>query len=811
MTPPAFYTIIGLGTAACRGDHMDEKSLEMLEFPQIRKMLADFTSFSASRELAMELRPLTDYDQISRLLRQSAEARRLLATEGSFSIGGVVDIRGAVKMAARGKVIEPPALLEIQLSLSATNQLRSNLSRLSKDFPLLWQIGVGISDLRSLERSISGCVAPTGELLDSASPGLGSIRQQLRQAREKVLERLTAIMDSPRGRKIVQEHIITEREGRYVIPVKMESRKEIKGIVHDVSNTGASVFIEPWATMELGNELRELVTEERREVERILRELSAQVGAYEAEICRSVALVAELDLVLAKAKYARKARATEPAISGSGQNATGGVEAGWAIRLLDARHPLLGEKAVPLSVEIGGNFSIVVITGPNTGGKTVALKTVGLLSVMTQAGIPIPASVESRLPVFDGIFADIGDEQSIEQTLSTFSWHIGNIIRIISQATPRSLVLLDELGTSTDPEEGSALARAILRYFLSRKTMVVATTHFDDLKVFAHATPGMQNASLDFDPVTLAPTYHLTAGVPGGSNALATASRLGLPAEIIADARGMVSTGAQHLETLLAGLMEEKQKTEAVRAELSKERDELQGRNAEMEDELQHLKVEERKAIEEVRDSIVREAAELHGEIRQAAAELRREKSKERIEKTRRALADAEARLNSGVWQVKAAEEEKTESSRVAAGDVVRLKEADLQATVLSVSEATMEVEVQAGNSRVRLALDSVEKVTPGGQAAPAPPAPKAQLAKRTVSFELDLRGKRADEVEWALDSYLNDAVVANLSEVRIIHGLATGTVRRIVRELLASHPLVKSFRSGGRGEGGDGVTMVRL
>jgi DNA mismatch repair protein MutS2 len=795
---------------------MDAKGLELLEFPQIREILAGFTSFSASRALAFNLQPLSDCEQVSLLLRQSAEARHLLSLEPGFSIGGVIDIREAVKMAARGKVLEPRSLLEIQQTLTAIRQLRGSLEKLPGEFPLLWSIAKGMVELRQLEKGISSCLSPSGELLDSASPGLAAVRQQLRQVREQLLDRLKATMKSPRGRKIVQQPIITEREGRYVIPIKIEFRREIKGIVHDVSNSEATVFIEPWTTVELGNTLRELAAEESREMERVLRKLSVEVGTYEAEISHSIALAADLDLALAKARYALKARATEPIVTTFSDNrkTPDGEQVGM-LRLVEARHPLLAEKAVPLSLEIGRDFSIVVITGPNTGGKTVALKTIGLLSLMAQAGIPIPASAESRIPVFDSVFADIGDEQSIEQTLSTFSWHMGNIVRITNSATERSLVLLDELGTNTDPAEGSALARAILLHFLSRGTMAVATTHYSDLKAFAHATRGLQNASLDFDPVTLTPTYHLTVGIPGGSNALATASRLGLSPEIITAARDMLSKGTQELETLLAGLIKEKQKLEALSEALKRERDESEQLNLKLENELQRLGAEERKVIQETRDRVVREAAELHKKIHQAASALRKERTKERTEQAKQALAAVREQLKSEVWQTKPGgktEGESADEGMVTAGDMVWLKEVNLRGTVIAVSEERGQVEVQAGQIKLTLSLDSVEKTTPPHpEAAPESPPVTRQLDKGPVSNELNLRGKRAHEIEWTLDSYLNDAFLSNLSEVRIVHGIGTGAVRKIVRDLLASHPLVKAFRPGGRGEGGDGATIVQL
>jgi len=564
----------------------------------------------------------------------------------------------------------------------------------------------------------------------------------------------------------------------------------------------------------LGNTLRELVIEERREIEKILENLSAAVGVHEAAISHSIALVAELDLALAKARYARRAGAVEPILTTfSKKEKTTSDEQDGVLRLVEARHPLLPKEAVPLSVEIGRDFSILVITGPNTGGKTVALKTAGLLSLMAQAGLPIPASAESRIPVFDSVFADIGDEQSIEQTLSTFSWHIGNIVRIINSATERSLVLLDELGTSTDPAEGSALARAILLSFLSQGIMTMATTHYSDLKIFAHITPGLQNASLDFDPVTLAPTYHLVMVIPGGSNALATAARLGLAPGIITNARSMLARGTQELEALLTSLREDKRTVDALRLDLTKERDGLQHKNTELENEVQRSRAEGQKIVQETRDRVLYEAAELLKEIRQAASELRKEKSKERIEKARRATAAAQEQLQSKVWQAKTDEKanrEIADNSRIAPGDIVWLREASLQATVVSISQEAQQIEVQAGQSRFRLSLDGVEKVTLPITAPEFTPVTRP-ISRRRVSHELDLRGKRAVEIEQALDSYLNDAFLASLSEARIIHGFATGTVRNIVRELLAAHPLVKSFRPGQLGEGGDGVTIVGL
>ena len=794
---------------------LGDRDLELLEFHKIKEIVAGFASFSASRQLALNLNPLLDGEDVRLLLRQSAEARRLLSRSPDIHIGEVLDIREVVKMAAQGKVLEPQALLEIQKTLGAAHQLRSNLMSLSDELPLLCSLARGIVELGQLQKDIGGCLSPTGDLLDTASPGLASVRHRVREVRQQLLTHLEATIRSPKGRKIIQEPIVTEREGRYVIPVKVESRREIKGIVHDVSNTGATLFIEPWTAIDMGNELRELVMEEKHEIERILGRLSSEAGIHESEISRNIELIAEIDLALAKARYAREIKATEPVIVAAGRSAeAGGDGPAGVLRLVEARHPLMANRAVPLSLEISRDFSILVITGPNTGGKTVALKTIGLLSLMAQAGLPIPALAESHIPLFDGVFADIGDEQSIEQTLSTFSWHVGNIVRIINSATGKSLVLLDELGTNTDPGEGSALARSILLHFLSQRTMTVATTHYTELKAMAHITDGLQNASLDIDPVTMTPTYHLTVGIPGGSNALATASRLGLPAEIVAGAKDMLPKDTQELEALLSHLMAEQKNVESLRRSMEKERDESKQRNVELENRLRQVEEERRKVVQETRDQVVREAAQLQRKVREAAAELRKEKSRQRIEQAKKALAEVQEQLNAEVWRARAGvetDEKEAEAGSIAAGDTVWLKEAGLQATVLSVSEERGLVEVYAGSAKITLSLDSVEKRIPTTNAVEPVALITRGSSKRTVPLELDLRGKRADEVELVLEGYLNEASLGNLSQVRIIHGIGTGTVRQIVRGILASHPLVMSFRVGGQGEGGDGSTVVSL
>ncbi len=788
---------------------MDNKSLELLEFPKVRDLIAGYTSFEASRELALAIQPMHDRDTLESLLQQSAEARQLY-TEDRFSIGQVLDIREASQSTALGKILDPLVLLDIQQTLSALHQVHRGLSRYTETYPRLWHIASKIVDTPEIEKEIGHCISPNGDVLDSASPRLGDIRRRLRKTRDQLVTRLEATLKSAKGSRIVQEPIITEREGRYVIPIKVEYRKDIRGIVHDMSNTGATLFIEPWTTLELGNEVRQLISEEKNEIERILHEISFKIASRAPDIANNIRLVAQLDLILAKAKFASSTGAVEPSIIDPTDSTS-------ILRLVEARHPLIGEKAVPLSVEIGREFSVLVITGPNMGGKTVALKTIGLLSVMALSGLPIPADKTSAVPLFDGVFADIGDEQSIEETMSTFSWHVGNIVRIMKNSSSRSLVLLDELGASTDPAEGSALARSILLHLLSQSTLAVATTHYDDLKAFAHVTPGLKNASLDLDPVTGMPTYHLTLGIPGGSNALTVAEHLGMPVEIIQTARRMLGEGTQVLDALLEDLARERSVLNRSRIDIENERKKIDRQKLDTDARLNAVIAEERKLKQITHDNVVREAAELQRDIRAVTVELRKSRSHDTVEKAKATLASIHQRLQGDIWQQPAAKipvetaETTVEDASIKPGDTVLLKEANLKATVISVSSNSSQAEVQAGRAKMTLSLNSLEKIIVTAGSPKPKYIPVTKQVSKPVSLQIDLRGKRASEIEPELDSYINNASVAGLSEIRIIHGMATGTVRKIVREFLATHPLVRSFQPGGQGEGGDGATIVKL
>jgi DNA mismatch repair protein MutS2 len=795
---------------------MDKNSLDMIEFPRIREILAAQTSFAVSKELAESLLPSSDPAVVTLLLKQSREARHLLSIRPNFSIGGVTDIREPVTLAAKGKVLETGPMQDIGETLSAIRVVHSNLSKVSAEIPALWDIAGKIMSMPDIEENIRRCILATGEIADSASPELEMIRRQLKEKRRRILERLETMMKAQNKQKYIQEQLVTEREGRFVVPIKSEFKKDVRGIVHDVSNTGATLFIEPWETVDMGNDLRQLVIEERLEMERILADLSSQIGSQAGMISRDINLIAELDLALAKARYAYNADAVEPLINGYGSDDENIEADGQIIRLVKARHPLLKKNAVPLTVEMGRDYSILVITGPNAGGKTVALKTIGLMIAMAQAGMPIPASDESCISLFDGVFADIGDQQSIEQTLSTFSWHIKNIINIIETSTSKSLILLDELGISTDPEEGSALARAIMLFLLARRTLAVVTTHYNELKAFAHNTKGIQNASMDFNADTFMPSYHLTIGIPGRSNALSIASRLGLAKEIIDIANETLPKGSREMESLLTDLMTEKQKYESLRDGLAAEKRRIETIGKELEKEGKRLKEQERLLIKEAGDKLLNEAAGLHRLIHEVETELRKSKKREHAEQAKTVLAKVQKSMESPEWQAKITESENAikpvDIMDINPGDTVKLLDRNIEGLVIRRDKKSNQVELQVGNTKLLVGIEAVERVdTSEKSAASGRYLVKKRQEKPVSLLELDLRGKRADQVEGPLDRYINDAFLAGMDQVRIIHGYATGTVKQIVRNYLASHALVKSFHPGGKEEGGDGVTIANL
>ena len=788
---------------------MDEKTLATLEFDKILARLAALTSFSAGRELALALRPSTDHGEVIRRQRITAEARRFREISARRGLGGVRDVRPLANKANLGGVLEPAELLNVAATLSAAHDLRDTLTRLSAPLPLLAETAERIADLAEVAADIYRCISPRAEVVDSASPMLAVLRRDLRTVHDRLYARLQELINSAEMRPVIQEPIITLRDGRYVIPVKAEMRGHVQGIVHDVSASGATVFMEPLSVVELGNTWRETELEEQREVERILRRLSSLVGRHAHAIGLSVEALAEIDLALAKARLAEELGAFELPYDGERQPWI--TEAPSPLNLVNARHPLLAGDVVPISLSVGGNYSVLLVTGPNTGGKTVALKTVGLLTAMAQAGLPVPADAGSRIPVFASLHADIGDEQSIEQSLSTFSSHMTNIIAALKNAGPNSLVLLDELGAGTDPGEGAALARALLEHLLRVGCLTIATTHHGELKVFAHGTEGIMNASVEFDVETLAPTYRISIGLPGSSNALAIAERLGLPADIVERARESIDPDQARAESLLAAIQREKaEAADARRAEMLARKEAEEIRRG-LEEKLDAIDREREQIIAAARAQAEEELARIRQLIAHAGRRIERAKPEAAAEK----VAAAEARLET--LKPPPAPKRRRRGSdtvppeEIQPGDLVWVRGLGRFGEALSTPDAKGEVKIRLGALRSSVSLKKVEKVqrvkahgpTLGGTAVPPPPA--------TVASEIELRGRLVDEALPDLDKYLDDAFRAGLPWVRIIHGRGTGTLARAVRHALSLHPLVRSHEPAPREEGGDGVTIAHL
>lgn len=802
---------------------ISHKTLATLEYDKIIKRLAAHTQTAAGRALATALVPSSNYREVVRRQRLTAEARRLREMKPGFGLGGVRDIAGLVKQASLGHVLEPGELLDVQASLAVARAARETIARLRAFVPFLTEIADGIADFRDLAAEIGRAINQRGEVVDNASPVLAQLRRESRLAHDRLTARLNLIVNSNRG--TVQEPIVTVRDGRYVIPVKAELRSQLPGIVHGVSASGATVFLEPLETVEMGNRWRELIAEEEREVARILRALSEKVGRRADEIGAALGAIGQIDLALAKARLGEELKAQELPHDGPEQSWLS--EETGSLLLRNARHPLLGDGVVPITVWMGPSwaresqpkepFTTLLITGPNTGGKTVALKTVGLLALMAQAGLPVPADGDSQMPVFDAVFADIGDEQSIEQSLSTFSSHISNIIGILGSATRRSLVLLDELAAGTDPAEGAALAKAILSHLLRTGCLCLATTHHGELKAFAHVTPGITNASVEFDPNTLAPTYRLHIGLPGQSNALAIAQRLGMPSDILEEARAGIGADRLAVESLISHLHREREAAETASAAQQAAAREAERARQRVTQELQSLEANRERLIRRTQEEMEAELQKARLRLRQALQEL------ERAE--RMTVFEQAAAVQTAAEEIAAVEEAAKQISRkrrrrrrgplppIAPGDRVYLLDIPTPGEALTAPDDSGELEVRLGALRARINLRQIDRVEP------APPEgepvrgqmPGAPTLASAFTPELDLRGLTVDEALLLVDQRLDDAARAGIRELRVIHGKGTGALRRAVREMLSRHALVRAHAPAQPRAGGDGVTVVEI
>ncbi len=795
---------------------MDEKTLYILEYHKILERLAGYCAFSASAEKARQLRPTNDMVEASRMLAETREALQLQDVHSDLSIGGARDIRTPVDLANHGAVLTPQDLLDIKYTLISARSLTRTFERLSVQYPHLADIVLQLPPPTGLIDSITRAISDRGDVLDSASIKLEIIRHDLRIVHDRLLAKMQRMVSDPGNAPYLQEALITQRDGRYVLPLRAEFKGRIRSIVHDQSASGATLFVEPLAVVELNNQYRELELAERDEVRRILTELSHQVSLHAAELLQTVEVIAWLDLALARGKYADALHASEPILRtiepGNGRHP------GTVIRLYEARHPLLDpQTVVAVDVDLDPQTYAMVITGPNTGGKTVTLKTIGLLALMAQSGLHIPAQSGSQLSMFDAIYADIGDEQSIEQSLSTFSSHITNIIRILERADQRSLVILDELGAGTDPTEGAALARAILQHVLEQGITTLVTTHHPELKAFAHSTAGLVNASVEFDLDTLRPTYHLTIGLPGRSNALAIAQRLGLPETIIQDARSELSPDDLRAEDLLNEIYHQRDLSRQARTAAEQARQEADRLRVDLSSRLERIEDERRKILEDARQEADEQIIEIQAELAEVRRVLVRAHQPAEalriIENKVEALAEQVSqpieRVLPSVQQVK--------QRAIRLGDRVRLRTLGTQGVVSAISEE--EAEVQVGVLRVRTRLAELELQT-DGETINQPIKPfsgtpvelhRSELLPPSPGMEIDLRGQRAEDALQALERYLDTAFLAGMPFVRIIHGKGTGRLRQVVRQALHDHPHVASFEAGGEKEGGEGVTVARF
>ncbi|MDH4208281.1 MAG: endonuclease MutS2 [Anaerolineae bacterium] len=791
---------------------MNDKSWQVLEYPKILHQLAEHTSFSLGHELALKLRPSSREDVVAQRLQETTEARTLLDTKPSLSLGGVSNLRPLLKKARLQSALTAGELLDVRTTQLSAASLRRAIAPLHERFPNLAARAEEIEAYSELPQEIGRAINDRAEVIDGASPALARIRQEVNEVHEELLDKLERIVSSSANTHFLQEQLITERHGRYVIPLKADFKGRIPGVVHDQSSSGATLFIEPLATLDLNNQWRQLQVEEEREVERILKQLTARVAQEEESIARTLRALALLDLAFAKARYSLTLGGMEPELvpfreKNARSEPTGAVDhPGSTVRLLQARHPLLPpSEVVPMDVHLGEGFFILVITGPNTGGKTVCLKTVGLLALMAQSGLHIPAADGSALSVFRGVYADIGEEQSIEQSLSTFSSHMTRIVDILRHAYRKSLILLDELGAGTDPVEGSALARAILDHLLKRRITTLVATHYSDLKVYAHSTPGVENASVEFDPVTLAPTYKLSIGLPGRSNALAIASRLGLAKRIVTQAAQSLAPEDLEVESLLTDIKAARdeavvalQATEAARAQAEEERRELESQRAQLEGERREL-------LNQARQQARLELAEVRKQLQAISRSLKPQALPRELAAAREKLKEVEKALPPVEPPVRRYPLGK---DKLRLGQSVWVEDLKQRGQIIDFVDE-QEVEVGVGKFRVKASIGDLELLAEE----PEPERGYTLLTApvSTPARSLHLRGWRAEEALLELDKYLDQAALAHLPDVRIVHGKGTGTLRRLVRDQLRDHPLVAAYRTGLPEEGGDGVTVVEL
>ncbi len=786
-----------------------EKSLHKLELPLVLELLAECACSQAGKDACLNLRPVSDLEEVEALLAETTAASDLCTRKGNPGFGEVRDVSAALERADRGGTLQPKELLEIGAVLRCARNIKGYVSEDEKA-TVLDPLFHSLVANKYLEDRIFGAILSEEEIADNASPELSDIRRHMRLQAGKIRDTLQKIISSPAYSKYLREPIITIRQGRYVVPVKSECKGEVPGLVHDVSASGSTYFVEPMSAVNANNALRELEIKEKKEIQRILAELSAEAAAYQEPINDDFRLLVRLDVIFAKARLGYRMHAWAPIMNDKG-----------IVELRNARHPLIDSKTVvPISLRLGTDFDTMIITGPNTGGKTVTLKTIGLLTLMAECGLHVPAGDGSRLSTFDAILADIGDEQSIAQSLSTFSSHMRTIVDVVAECDDRTLVLFDELGAGTDPAEGAALATAIIEFCRKMRGRVVATTHYAELKLYAMRTPGVINASCEFDVETLRPTYKLLIGIPGKSNAFAISRKLGLPEYILKDASDLVSKSDKDFEDVLTQLEQQRQQMENAKVEAERLRQETAKIKQQSEEYHQQLQKEKEKAMESAR----REAQHIIEEARTAAnlaseelKALRRQLQEnadttginQRQAELRRSLNEAEDKLRAG--QPK--KERPKPTREILVGDTVELLKLGTRASVIAINKDGT-YQLQAGILKMSAKADEIyllEQDNPYKEK-PARPAHSGREMKVTAATsEVDLRGMDCVEAICVLDRYVDEAMRSNLHSIRIIHGKGTGALRAAVQQSLKKNKFIKSFRLGVYGEGEDGVTIAEL
>ena len=786
-----------------------EKSLQKLELPQVLQLLSACAGSIGGKEACLRLKPTSDLEEVELLLQQTTAASDLCDRKGNPVFGDVTDVSASLERAERGGSLQPKELLRIAGILRCARSIQGYVSEDDKQ-TVLDTLFHALTPNKYLEDRIFGAILSEEEIADTASTALADIRRHMRIQSGKIRDSLQKVISSPAYSKFLREPIITIRQGRYVVPVKSECKNDVPGLVHDVSATGSTYFVEPMSAVNANNALRELELKEKKEIERILAELSAEAASYREAIELDYQILVQLDVIFAKAKLAYQMRAGAPVMNDQGR-----------VELRKARHPLIDPKAVvPITVRLGTDFDTMIITGPNTGGKTVTLKTIGLLTLMAECGLHIPAGDGSVLSTFDAILADIGDEQSIAQSLSTFSSHMRTIVDVVAQCDDRTLVLFDELGAGTDPAEGAALATAIIEFCRKMGTHVVATTHYAELKLYAMRTKGVINASCEFDVETLRPTYKLLIGIPGKSNAFAISRKLGLAEEILKEADDLVDKSDKDFEDVLSQLEQQRQQMESARQEAERLRLETAKIKQQSEEYHEQLRREKDKAMESAR----REAQHIIEEAR-AAANLASEELKamkkqlqdsadttglnQRQAELRRNLNEVEEKLHAAQPR-----KERPKPSRgILVGDTVELLKLGTKASVIAINKDGT-LQLQAGILKMTASKEEVyllENENPYQEKGARPKHSGREMKLSAMPTEVDLRGMDAVEAVCVLERYLDEAMRANLTQVRIIHGKGTGTLRAAVQQALKKNKFIKQFRLGQYGEGEDGVTIAEF